>query len=99
MLKYASLLAVIALTAACAQTQPATPSDDTANAAGKCINEQAQALSGLQGLSDAEIMRRTGATEVRHLAPNGMATMDYRFIRITVVTDPVSKQILHANCG
>ncbi|UOO91008.1 hypothetical protein LVJ82_08605 [Vitreoscilla massiliensis] len=99
MLKYASLLAVIALTAACAHTPKHTPADDAANAPGKCINEQAQALSGLQGLNDAEIMQRTGATEVRHLAPNGMATMDYRFMRITVVTDPVSKKILHANCG
>ena len=77
MLKYLCLSGVLALTVACANS-PTTNQP----AAGKCMAEAAQALVGSQGLSTAQIMQRTGATEVRHLRPNDAATMDYRDMRI-----------------
>ena len=94
MLKYLCFSGVLALTAACANS-PTTNQP----AAGKCVAEAAQALVGNQGLSTAQIMQRTGATEVRHLHPNDAATMDYRETRITVVNDPLSKKIIRASCG
>ena len=94
MLKYLCLSGVLALTVACANS-PTTNQP----AAGKCMAEAAQALVGSQGLSTAQIMQRTGATEVRHLRPNDAATMDYRDMRISVVTDPATQKIIHASCG
>ena len=94
MLKYLCLSSVLALTAACANS-PTTNQP----AAGKCVAEAAQALVGSQGLSTAQIMQRTGATEVRHLRPNDAATMDYRDMRISVVTDPATQKVIHASCG
>ena len=94
MLKYLCLSGVLALTAACANS-PTTNQP----AAGKCVAEAAQALVGSQGLSNAQIMQRTGASEVRHLRPNDAATMDYRDMRISVVTNPVTQKVIHASCG
>ena len=94
MLKYLCLSGVFALTAACAYSP--TTNQPTA---GKCVAEAAQALVGSQGLSTAQIMQRTGATEVRHLRPNDAATMDYRDMRISVVTDPATQKVIHASCG
>ena len=94
MLKYLCLSGVLALTAACANS-PTTNQP----AAGKCVAEAAQALVGSQGLSNAQIMQRTGASEVRHLRPNDAATMDYRDMRISVVTNPVTQKVIRASCG
>ena len=97
MLKYLSLAGLMALTAACAQITP--PVGNIPAQPGKCVAEAAQALVGSQGLSTAQIMQRTGATEVRHLRPNDAATMDYRDMRISVVTDPATQKVIHASCG
>ena len=94
MLKYLCLSGVLALTAACANS-PTTNQP----AAGKCVAEAAQALVGSQGLSTAQILQRAGATEVRHLRSNDAATMDYRDMRISVVTDPATQKVIHASCG
>ena len=94
MLKFLSLFGLLALTAACANS-PTTKQP----AAGKCVAEAAQALVGSQGLSTAQIMQRTGATEVRHLRPNDAATADYRDMRISVITDPATQKVIHASCG
>ena len=94
MLKYLCFSGVLALTAACANSPTSNQP-----AAGKCEAEAAQALVGSQGLSTAQIMQRTGATEVRHLRPNDAATMDYRDMRISVVTDPATQKVIHASCG
>ena len=97
MLKYLSLAGLMALTAACAQITP--PVGNIPAQPSKCVAEAAQALVGSQGLSTAQIMQRTGATEVRHLRPNDAATMDYRDMRISVVTDPATQKVIHASCG
>ena len=97
MLKYLSLAGLMALTAACAQVTP--PVGSVPAQPSKCVAAAAQSLIGSHGLDNAQIMQRTGASEVRRLLPNSPATMDYRDTRITVVNDPLSKKIIRASCG
>lgn len=97
MLKYLSLAGLMALTAACAQITP--PVGNIPAQPSKCVAEAAASLIGSHGLDNAQIMQRTGASEVRRLHPNSPATMDYRETRITVVNDPLSKKIIRASCG
>ena len=97
MLKYLSFACLMALTAACAQITP--PVGSVPAQPSKCVAEAAASLIGSHGLDNAQIMQRTGASEVRRLHPNSPATMDYRETRITVVNDPLSKKIIRASCG
>ena len=97
MLKYLSFAGLMALTAACAQITP--PIGSVPAQPSKCVAEAAADLIGSHGLDNAQIMQRTGASEVRRLHPNSPATMDYRDTRIPVVNDPLSKKIIRASCG
>ena len=97
MLKYLSFAGLMALTAACAQITP--PIGSVPAQPSKCVAEAAADLIGSHGLDNAQIMQRTGASEVRRLHPNSPATMYYRDTRITVVNDPLSKKIIRASCG
>ena len=97
MLKYLSFAGLMALTAACAQITP--PIGSVPAQPSKCVAEAAADLIGSHGLDNAQIMQRTGASEVRRLHPNSPATMDYRDMRISVVTDPATQKVIHASCG
>ena len=65
----------------------------------KCVAEEAQKLVGQSGLTEEQIRQKTHAELVRSLGPDQAMTMDYRENRITVITDPESKQIIKATCG
>ena len=71
MLKYLSFAGLMALTAACAQITP--PIGSVPAQPSKCVAEAAADLIGSHGLDNAQIMQRTGASEVRRLHPNSPA--------------------------
>ncbi|MEH3099690.1 I78 family peptidase inhibitor [Sphingomonas adhaesiva] len=66
-------------------------------AAGTCRPNAARTLVGQAVPNDAEILRRTGSTTVRRLAPGDMATKDYRIERVTVTVD--GGKVVSASCG
>jgi hypothetical protein len=64
---------------------------------GTCRPDAAAALVGKATADDATILRQTGSTVVRRLAPGDGATKDYRQERVTVtITDG---QVTAASCG
>ena len=70
-----------------------------APASGVCNTAAAQSLIGEAKPADADTMRRTGATIVRHIAPGDPVTHDLRHNRVTIETDPVSGRVVGATCG
>jgi hypothetical protein len=65
--------------------------------AATCRAEAASALVGRPAPDDAAILRRTGGTTVRRMAPGDMATQDYRPDRVTVRID--DGRVVAASCG
>lgn len=68
-------------------------------AGGACRPDAAEALAGMERLSDQQAMQMTGATLVRQVAPGQPVTMDYREDRVTIETDPATGKIVRASCG
>ncbi|WP_267414219.1 I78 family peptidase inhibitor [Sphingomonas sp. GC_Shp_4] len=87
----AALLGLTAL-GACATTGPR----DHAGAA-TCRAAAAAKLVGQVAPDDAVILRRTGGTTVRRLAPGDMSTKDYREERVTVTI--AEGRVISASCG
>ncbi len=68
-------------------------------ALGICRSDAAEALTGVNKLTDEQAKQLTGATIVRQVAPNQGVTMDYRRERLTIATDPKTDKIIRATCG
>lgn len=68
-------------------------------ASGICRNDAAEALTGVNRLTDEQAKKLTGATIVRQVTPNQGVTMDYRRERLTIATDPKTDKIIRATCG
>lgn len=68
-------------------------------ALGICRSDAAEALTGINRLTDEQAKQLTGATIVRQVAPNQGVTMDYRQERLTIATDPKTNKIIRATCG
>ena len=66
---------------------------------GACLPEAAEALTGMDRLTDRQAMKLTGATEVRQIATGQVMFMDYRRKRVTIETDPGTGKITRASCG
>jgi hypothetical protein len=89
-----TLAALFGLTAlaACAST-------GTGVAAGPavCRADAAAGLIGQVAPDDAAILRQTGSTTVRRLAPGDMSTKDFRQERVTVTIS--EGRMIAASCG
>jgi hypothetical protein len=79
-------LGACASTGTIASTEPAT-----------CNVEAAKTLVGLAAPDDASILRRTGSTILRRIAPGDSTTKDYRQERITVTV--AEGRVVSAYCG
>jgi hypothetical protein len=88
----ASLLAVLLSMSACASTGIT----ERAGAA-TCNADAAATLVGRAAPDDATILRRTGGTIVRRIAPGDMTTKDYRIERVTVTV--ADGRVVAALCG
>ena len=66
---------------------------------GVCRRDAAEALTGMDRLTDERAMQMTGATVVRQIAPGQPVTLDYRQERVTIETDPGTGKIIRAACG
>ena len=88
----ASLLAVLLGMSACASTGTM----ERAGAA-TCNADAAATLVGRAAPDDATILRRTGGTIVRRIAPGDMTTKDYRIERVTVTV--ADGRVVSALCG
>ena len=66
---------------------------------GICRADAAEALTGMDRLTDQQTMQMTSATLVRQIAPGQGVTMDYRQERVTIETNPGSGKIVRAACG
>lgn len=88
----ASLPAVLLGMSACAST-------GTMERAGTatCNADAAATLVGRTAPDDASILRRTGGTIVRRIAPGDMTTKDYRIERVTVTV--ADGRVVSALCG
>ena len=62
-----------------------------------CRATAAAELVGQAAPDDATILRRTGGTMVRRLAPGDMRTQDYREERVTVTI--AEGRVIAASCG
>jgi hypothetical protein len=69
---------------------------DRAGAA-TCSADTAATLVGQVAPDDAAILRRTGGTIVRRIAPGDPTTKDYRVERVTVTV--AEGQVVSASCG
>ncbi|WP_420137476.1 I78 family peptidase inhibitor [Sphingomonas sp.] len=65
--------------------------------AATCQAEAAKALVGQAAPDDRQILRRTGGSIVRRIAPGDMTTKDYRIERVTVTV--ADGQVVEAYCG
>lgn len=90
----AAALAVLGLAACQSPTAPATGGPSAA-----CRPDAAQALVGMDAISDAEARRLTGASLVRQIQPGQAVTMDFRQERVTIETDTKTGKIVRASCG
>lgn len=93
----AATLALVATTMAACQTDKSRLAGDAAP--GLCRADAAEALAGMDHLTDEQAMQKTGATIVRQIAPGQGVTMDYRQERVTIETDPGTGKIVRAACG
>jgi len=66
---------------------------------GICRPDAAEALTGMNRLTDEQARQMTGASIVRQIAPGQGVTMDYRQERVTIETDPRTGKIVRAACG
>jgi hypothetical protein len=64
---------------------------------GTCNAEAAAALVGQAAPDDVAILRQTGGTIVRRIAPGDPTTRDYRVERITVTVS--EGRVVAASCG
>lgn len=64
---------------------------------GKCNAEGAARLVGEVAPDDGTILRRTGSTIVRRIAPGDQVTQDYRLERVTVSI--AQGRVISASCG
>lgn len=62
-----------------------------------CRADAAKALVGQAAPDDRQILRLTGGTIVRRIAPGDMTTKDYRIERVTVTV--ADGRIVEAYCG
>lgn len=83
--------------ASLAACQAGTGMDGVAQ--GACRADAAEALVGMDRLTDAQAAQETGATIIRQIVPGQGVTMDYRQERVTIETDPRSGRIVRATCG
>ncbi|BBC72043.1 peptidase inhibitor I78 family protein [Altererythrobacter sp. B11] len=81
-------LAAIALSA-CATPQGSTDGTSTGSAEGQCDAAPAQKLVGTKATGEVgtQLLRLTGARQLRWAPPNSALTMDYRADRLTVSYD------------
>lgn len=85
------MLAVVAGLGAC------TTTDDAVAGRGTCRPQGAAALVGKPAPDDATILKRTGSTLLRRIAPGDATTKDYRINRVTVTV--ADEQVVAASCG
>jgi hypothetical protein len=91
MSKASALVALLGL-GACASTGTGRGA-----AAATCQAEAAKALVGQAAPDDRQILRLTGGTIVRRIAPGDMTTKDYRIERVTVTV--ADGRVVEAYCG
>jgi hypothetical protein len=65
--------------------------------AATCNADAAATLVGQGAPDDASILRRTGGTIVRRIAPGDPTTRDYRIERVTVTV--AEDRVVAASCG
>ena len=75
----------------------ASPRTGDRPAAGTCSADAAAALVGQVVPDDATILRQTGSTIVRRIAPGDPTTRDYRADRVTVTVS--EGRVVAASCG
>ena len=85
-------LAIVMGLSACA----ATVAGDRAGAA-TCNADAAATLVGQAAPDDAAVLRQTGGTIVRRIAPGDPTTKDYRIERVTVMV--ADGRVVSASCG
>jgi hypothetical protein len=92
-------MAIIAVTAACAQVPPAD-AEPPAQGAGSCDAAKAQKLVGRTPSKavGAEALRLSGARALRRIPKDGVVTMDYREDRLNLYLDG-AKKIERITCG
>lgn len=96
LISIATLLLAAGTLAAC---QTGGSQADGGAASGVCRPDAAEALAGMDRMTDSQAMQLTGATLVRQIAPGQGVTMDYRQERVTIETDPRTGKIIRAACG
>ncbi|MDT0507198.1 I78 family peptidase inhibitor [Novosphingobium sp. MMS21-SN21R] len=86
--------------AGCSAATTPSPEDMPAMPAGECKAEAAQDMIGRKATAEvgAELLRRTGARQLRWVPPRSAVTMDYRADRLTVGYDD-TYTIVRISCG
>ena len=74
-----------------------TTTDEAVAGRGTCRPQGAAALVGQPAPDDATILKRTGSTLLRRIAPGDATTKDYRIYRVTVTV--ADGQVVAASCG
>jgi hypothetical protein len=92
-------MAVIAITAACAQVPPAD-AEPPAQGAGSCDAAKTGGLVGREATKavESEALRLSGARTVRRVPKDGVITMDYREDRLNIWLDGANR-IEKITCG
>jgi hypothetical protein len=92
-------MAVIAISAACAQT-PAADAEPPVKGDGRCNAAKAQQLVGRTATEavEAAALRLSGARTVRVIPKDGVVTMDYREDRLNLYLD-AAKKVERISCG
>ena len=92
-------MAIIAITAACAQVPPAD-AEPPVQGAGSCDAAKARKLVGRTPTRavKAEALRLSGARSLRKIPKDGVVTMDYREDRLNLWLDGSGK-IDRISCG
>lgn len=94
-----SVVAILLATWTLTACQTSGGNMDNSTKTNVCRPDAAEALVGMNRLTDEQAMQRTGATIVRQIAPGQGVTMDYRQERVTIETDPRTGKITRAACG
>ncbi len=97
-LAFTSATAALLIAGCTAQSPP--PRDIPAMPEGECKAEPALDIKGQKATAElgAELLRRTGAKQLRWVPPGAAVTMDYRADRLTVGYDE-AYTIVRISCG
>ena len=89
---------LVMMTCACATTEQAGPTDPAEDA--QCDADNAQGFVGQKATPEAgqELLRTTGARQLRWVPPRTAVTMDFRADRLTVSYDD-DMVIERVSCG